>query len=98
MIQNKNNTYSGVRVQLDNQSYENCTFTNCIIEYSGEGPISLVGCNFSGSQWVFSGSAQNTINFMQIMYHNMGDFGKKMIEATFENIKQGKVPGVDNKE
>jgi len=92
MIKNKSNTYSGVRVILDNQSYEKCIFTNCTIEYGGTGPISLEGCSFNSCQWVFTGHAQNTLNFMQVMYHQMGEFGKSMIEATFENIKNGVVP------
>ena len=99
MIKNISNTYTGVRVSLDNQSYENCIFNNCVIEYGGSGPISLVGCSFNGCQWVFTGAAQNTLNFMQVMYHQFGEFGKNMIEATFENIKQGNMPSVqDEKE
>ncbi len=87
MITNINNKYSGVRVSLDNQSYDGCIFTNCIIEYGGTGPITLNGCKFNNCQWVFVGPAQNTLNFMHMMYHHMDDFGKKMIESTFENIK-----------
>ena len=92
MINNISNTYSGVKVSLDNQKYKDCTFTNCTIEYGGSGPISLEGCSFNNCQWVFTGNAQNTLNFMQVMYHHMGEFGKSMIEATFENIKKGEVP------
>jgi hypothetical protein len=98
MIKNTFNTYSGVRVSLDNQSYEKCVFTNCTIEYAGTGPISLEGCSFNNCQWVFTGHAQNTLNFMKVMYHQMGKFGKSMIEATFENIKQGVEPITNNKE
>ena len=96
MIKNISNSYSGVRVSLDNQSFEKCIFTNCIIEYAGTGPISLNGCSFNNCQWVFTGNAQNTLNFMQVMYDKMGDFGKNMIEATFENIKQGNMPSVQD--
>jgi len=96
MIKNISNTYTGVRVTLDNQNYEKCIFTNCIIEYGGTGPISLDGCSFNSCQWVFTGHAQNTLNFMQVMYHQMGDFGKSMIEATFKNIKQGAVPTIND--
>ena len=92
MIQNISNTYNGVRVSLDNQSYKNCVFKNCIIEFGGTGPIALDGCDFNQCQWVFTGNAQNTLNFMRLMYHNMGDFGKSMIEATFNNIKDSAPP------
>ena len=92
MIVNSQNTYSGVRVRIDNQTFEGCIFQNCIIEYAAEGPISLSGCSFNECQWVFVGSAQNTLNFMQVMYHGMGEFGQQMIEATFNNIKEGGIP------
>lgn len=95
MITNVGNVYSGVRVSLDNQSYRDCIFQNCVIEYAGTGPISLVGCKFNDCQWAFAGPAQNTINFMQMMYHHMGDFGKEMMEATFNNIRQ-QVPSSPN--
>lgn len=90
MSMNSHNTYSGMRVVLDNQSYHECTFTNCTIEYAGTGPISLIGCSFHSCNWVMTGNALNTLNFMQSMYHGMGDFGKQMINQTFENVKRNK--------
>ncbi len=97
MNQNIDNTYVGVKISLDNQIYKNCSFTNCVIEYSGNGTISLTGCRFDNCQWLFSGPAQNTINFMQMMYHNMGDFGRKMIEATFDNIRNNSTGAIDDR-
>ncbi len=96
MIKYVSNSYDRVRISLDNQSYENCVFANCTIVYAGTGPISLVGCTFNNCQWVFAGNALNTLNFMQTMYHQMGDFGKTMIEETCTNIKRGAIPNVDD--
>ncbi|OKB33538.1 hypothetical protein A9F12_20605 [Klebsiella pneumoniae] len=31
---------------------------------------------------------QTQLTFLKIMYKDMGEFGKKMVEATFENIKK----------
>lgn len=92
MIENINNSYSGARVRIDNQIFKNCIFSNCVIEYAAEGPISLSGCTFNNCQWVFVGAAQSTLNFMQTMYHSMGDFGRGMIESTFDNIKNAGAP------
>ena len=91
MNRNFRNTYNGVKVRIDNQSFEECSFINCTIEYGGTGPISLTGCKFKSCNWVFIDYAQNTLNFMQTMYHHMDEFGKSMIEATFQNIKDSGV-------
>jgi len=96
MILYKDNIFTGVKVRLDNSRYESCIFKNCIIEYGGEGEVALVGNEFLNCQWVFVGCAQNTLNFMQTMYHSMGPFGKEMIEGTFNNIKNGIVHKAEN--
>lgn len=82
----KDKTYNNTRISLENMKYETCTFINCKIEFSGEGKTGLIGCNFDNCQWVFVGAAQNTLSFMHMMYHEFGDFGKAMIEKTFENL------------
>ena len=88
MIKNKSNIYNNVTVKLDNNEFEKCKFTNCTLEYSGDGPVSLSNCTFEAVKWVFTGSAQNTLQFMHALYHGMGEGGKKLIEQTFENIKR----------
>jgi len=88
MINNINNKYENVTVKLDNNDFKDCQFINCVMEFGGTGPVSLSGCSFSKSKWVFSGSAQNTLQFLTAMYHGMGEGGKKLIEQTFENIKK----------
>ncbi|EIU6832498.1 hypothetical protein L5168_004505 [Vibrio parahaemolyticus] len=81
-------TFEKATIRLDNTEYKGCVFNNCIIEYAGQGPISLDSCDFNGCQWTLVGSAQNTMQFLSSMYHGMGEFGQQMVEATFNNIKQ----------
>jgi len=81
-------TYESTVVILDNQSYENCIFRNCDIIYKGTSGINIVGCKFYDCSWKLEGSAANTLQFLRTMYKGMGDFGKQMVEATFENIKK----------
>jgi hypothetical protein len=88
MIRNVNNTYENVKVKLDNSEFKECKFINCVMEYSGTGPVSLSGCSFENVNWVFTGPAQNTLQFLHGIYHGMGEGGKKLIEQTFENIKK----------
>lgn len=87
MITNKNNVYRNIQVKLYNNAYTNCLFEGCTMEYSGTRPVSMSGCSFNNVKWVFSGPAQNTLQFMRALYHGMDDGGKKLIEQTFDNIR-----------
>ncbi|UPR56967.1 hypothetical protein ITG10_00940 [Vibrio sp. ED004] len=80
--------FENTTIGLDNTIYKKCTFTNCVIEYAGDGPISLESCEFNNCQWTLVGAAQNTMQFLSTMHHSMGDFGKQMVDATFNNIKK----------
>lgn len=88
MTKNIDNVYENLTVKLDNDEFLRCTFINCRMEYSGSGPLSLVECSFVNTQWAFTGPAKNTLRFMRAVYHGTGEGGKKMIEKTFEQIKE----------
>ena len=88
MNKNISCTFENITVELDGNHYELCTFQNCEIIYKGMLPFNLIGCTFNGCKWKFDGPAANTVNFLKMMYKNMGDFGKQMVNATFENIKK----------
>ncbi len=87
MVTFKSSTFIGQTVRLDHGSYESCDFKDCVIEYGGEGPISLIGCNFKNCNWQLVGPARNTVIFLKTMYESMGDFGKNMVDQTFNSIK-----------
>nr|DAL09305.1 MAG TPA_asm: LH3 HEXON-INTERLACING CAPSID protein, CAPSID PROTEIN, BETA-HELIX [Caudoviricetes sp.] len=84
----KSCTFEDTNVLLDGFSYENCTFTRCKIVYSATDTFALVNNRFNDCKWSFEGPAGNTLQFLKAMYKDMGDFGKQMVEATFENIKK----------
>jgi hypothetical protein len=88
MIKNIENTYTNTRVRLDNNEFIKCAFISCVLEYSGTGPVSLVECTFSNVNWVFSGAAQNTLQFLKGVYHGMGDGGRELVENTFASIRK----------
>ncbi|MBM3150010.1 MAG: hypothetical protein FJZ88_08325 [Chloroflexi bacterium] len=77
-------TFSGDEVLLDGNEYYECIFTNCRLVYRGGGDMSIVGCTFDNPQWVFGGSAANTIRFLEAIYR---DGGRMLIEQTFDNIR-----------
>ncbi len=88
MEKNVKLTYSETRVLLDNQEFRDCTFDNCELEFSGTGPVVMDGCHFENPKFVFTGAAQNTLQFMRNLYHGLGKDGKDIIESTFRNIRK----------
>lgn len=88
MIRIKGNTFESAIIKLDGMHYENCTFKKCDIRFGGTAPFGLVGCTFDSCKWTLEGPASNTIEFLRLMYKDMGDFGKQMVEATFKTIKK----------
>lgn len=85
------NKFKNQELDLDNNSFLNCEFEGCILIYSGGPPPSFVGCNFKNTKFMFAGGAANTIQFMVQLYGGMGEGGRQLIEATFRNIKEGKL-------
>lgn len=75
-------------VKLDSSVYEDCIFRNTEISFCAEDFISLNTCEFHNCQWTFSGAAKRTLNFMNSLYNDFGEEGKKIIESTFENMRK----------
>jgi hypothetical protein len=88
MIKNFKNKFVGGTVRLDNNEFINCSFEGCILEFSGEGVVSLVGCKFSNVTWAFVGSAENTLRFLRGIYHGMGEGGTAVVESIFSDIRR----------
>jgi hypothetical protein len=84
----KNKQFNNDKIRMDGNTFVDCEFENCVMEYGG-GPLpNMIGCGFNGVQWAFTESAASTISFMQAIYHGMGAGGKQLIEQTFENIRK----------
>lgn len=89
MIENKNNTFIGARVILDGNSFEECVFQNCVLEFGGTAPVNLVNNRIVDCQWSFVGPAAATVSFMSGVYNGLGSEGQKLVEAIFDNIRRG---------
>jgi hypothetical protein len=46
--------FDRVHVTLDEHSYHNCTFKNCVIHFSG-GPVEIVNCRMDVCGWQLEG-------------------------------------------
>jgi hypothetical protein len=90
MIKNIKNKYTKTKVKLDNNEFVKCSFDECTVEYAGTGPVSMIDCTFTKVQWVFVDGAQQTLQFLQGLYHGMGEGGRTLVESTFDNIRQSK--------
>ncbi len=74
---------------LDFHEYDSCEFRDCRFVVLGYGPFVLNKCEVINCTFHFAGPAANTIQTMSAIYNNNGDQGKQLVEATFENIRNG---------
>lgn len=81
------NNFTNEEVVLDFHEYEACQFTNCRFVVLGYGPFSLNQCEVTNCEFTFAGPAASTIQTMTTIYHNIGEQGKKLIEGTFDQIR-----------
>jgi hypothetical protein len=63
----KGKDFSGQRVKLDGNSYEDCKFNDATLTYAGGAPPELIRCDCSGAAIGFVGSAENTALFLKAM-------------------------------
>jgi hypothetical protein len=89
MNKNIKNKYRKTTVKLDNNEFVECSFEECTLQYAGKGPVAMIGCTFTNVQWVFVDAAQHTLQFLQELYHGMGEGGQRLVESTFDNIRKG---------
>ena len=85
----KNRVFDEEIVVLDGNRYEKCTFTRCKIKFLGHAPVYMHTCKFDeGCEHILDGPAGLTVNFLAAVY-SAGEWGKILVEQTFENIKSG---------
>lgn len=76
----KNKKFTSTKIMLDGGTFENCTFKNCEIVYSGYLSVVLQDCTFDGCNFSFDGPAGATLQFMKGIY---GAGAQEIIENTF---------------
>jgi len=82
-------TFVNQEIVLDFNDFENCRFENCVMIFSGNGPVTVKDCVFINTQWALVGAAQRTFNFLVAMYHGSGEGGRQLIQQLFEAIRSG---------
>jgi hypothetical protein len=66
------NTYQNETVNLDGNAYEECTFINCRLVFSGLGAVGLRGCRLENCSFNFEGAAANAIAFLNALAGDPG--------------------------
>ncbi|MBD8630771.1 hypothetical protein IFT74_05240 [Oxalobacteraceae sp. CFBP 8755] len=76
--------FNNTLVRLDGNTFENCFFKNCEMEYSGGKVPSFIGCTLEECLFKFTDQAGDTLAFLHAMYH--GGFAP-VVDETILNIR-----------
>ena len=79
--------FRNATMQLDGNTFKNCTFTNCKMVFSGYMPVGLENSTFNKVSWSFTGPALTTLGFMRALYAGGGSGGMELIENTLQAIR-----------
>ena len=60
----RNLTFVSESVTVDHKHFMDCTFKDCILEYSGE-PFTFERTQLTNCRYVFYGLARGTVHFLQ---------------------------------
>ena len=79
MLRIVNKIVEGKRLEIDRSHFENSTFRNCELVFSGENTsMTWNGCEFDGGDLVLIGSAASTAKFLDLWNKISGAEGKRM--------------------
>jgi hypothetical protein len=77
--------FSGGIVELDNNDFDHCSFTNVKLVYRGTGPVQLKSCEIVDCDFTFDGAAANTLLLIKAMCNPNSGF-QQLISKTLEEI------------
>lgn len=83
----ENSSFSGGQVEIDGNHFVRCQFENTTLVFKGLSPIKMEYCEFHNVAWKFEGPAANTLSFLRAIYHGSGEFGRRLVENTFDEIR-----------
>ena len=68
----RNLNFEGESVSIDHKHFMDCSFRDCVLQYSGE-PFTLERTQLTNCRYVFFGLARGTVHFLQctgLLPHN----------------------------
>jgi hypothetical protein len=84
-------TYRGLQIFIDGSTFEETTFDECTLVYSGLMPGQFNNCEVKQCRWHFAGPARSTLDFLATLYAR-GEGGRQIVEGVFNEIRQAKAP------
>jgi len=78
-------TFADQRVPIDGNEYENCTFKNVTLVYSGGPPPAIRNCQLDQFSLAFEGAAENTLAMLRALSSPQSGF-RPIVEGTFNAI------------
>jgi hypothetical protein len=85
-MNHKNKSFKDERVELGDDRFHNCVFTNCELVFDGHRSPTFSDNEFIESVFVFTEHAVRTLYFLSNIYH-AGDGGHQVIEQTFQDVR-----------
>jgi hypothetical protein len=85
----QNQRFADQTVELNGNSYSNCSFERCYLGYCGDGEPSLHACTFVDVTWVWEGAALATFRTLSAMYNHLGPEGRRIAEKVIDKIRSG---------
>ncbi len=84
----ENQTFTNEDINLDFNEFVGCRFEQCAMVFRGLGVVQMDECEFVDCQWTLVDAAAKTVNLLTTLY-GAGEWGKRLTERTFENIRKG---------
>ena len=81
----KDQTFENTTVQLDDNTFEKCSFNNVVLQYSG-GSLTMSSCDFDRFSFQFGG---NLANGLYALYQLFGTEGMLQIIRGFTDPGKG---------
>lgn len=82
-----NRTFVNERVDIDGVNFQDCSFSDCIMVFSGKAVFLFERCKTERSQIKYEGAAETTIEALACMY---ASGMKAYVEGMFELIRNPK--------
>lgn len=76
-------SYNHQTVELDGETFSNCSFQSCRLVYAGGDAPTLERCHFTDCEWRFEGAAAETLASLKRMW-NAG--AKTDVQAMIKDI------------
>jgi hypothetical protein len=86
MTHHTGKTFTRERIVLDGNAYENCTFNECELVYSG-GETLLDNVNVRDPSFTFGGPVMLTLGTLQTFYR-LGGIFRELVEKIIHQIRQ----------